>query len=139
MIFEVKGRPQGKARARTFYNSRIGKMQSITPESTKSYEDLIRWSYVSAGGKYLGSNVYLKVEISARYEIPKTWSKKKREQALNGYIKPKVKPDCDNVIKVILDALNTIAYYDDTQVISVTCRKKYAEEGTVFVKIELED
>ena len=139
MIFEVKGSPQGKARARTFYYSRIGKMQSITPESTKSYEDLLRWSYVSAGGKYLGSTVYLKVEISARYEIPKTWSKKKREQALNGYIKPKVKPDCDNVIKVILDALNTIAYYDDTQVISVTCRKKYAEEGTVFVKIELED
>lgn len=50
MKFVIEGRPQGKARARTFWNSRMGKMQSITPEQTKSYEDLVRWSYKAAGG-----------------------------------------------------------------------------------------
>ena len=40
MKFVIEGRPQGKARARTFWNSRTGKMQSITPEQTRSYEDL---------------------------------------------------------------------------------------------------
>ena len=38
MKFVIEGRPQGKARARTFWNSRMGKMQSITPEQTRSYE-----------------------------------------------------------------------------------------------------
>ena len=32
--FTVPGKPQGKARARTFYDSRSKKMNSITPEKT---------------------------------------------------------------------------------------------------------
>ena len=34
--FTVPGKPQGKARARTFYNSRSDKMSSVTPEKTTS-------------------------------------------------------------------------------------------------------
>lgn len=136
MIFEIKGQPRGKARARTFYDNRIGKMRSVTPEATKSYEDLIRWSFVAQGGKYGGNTAAFKVEISARYEVPQSWSKKKRSAALDGSIFPKVKPDCDNIVKSVLDALNSIAYYDDRQVVYVSCRKKYAEEGSVLVKIE---
>ena len=136
MIFEVKGRPQGKARARTFYDGRAGKMRSVTPESTKSYEELIRWSFKAQGGKYGGNTSAFRVEISARYEVPQSWSKKKRAAALAGEIQPQTKPDCDNLVKVVLDALNGVAYNDDRQVIYVACRKKYAEEGSVLVKIE---
>lgn len=35
--FTVPGKPQGKARARTFYDSRSGKMSSVTPEKTVLY------------------------------------------------------------------------------------------------------
>lgn len=69
MKFIVEGKPQGKARARTFYNSRLGKMQSITPEQTRSYEDLVRWSYKAAGGTYLGKGQFT-VVIRAIYEVP---------------------------------------------------------------------
>ena len=48
MIFEVPGMPQGKARARTFYNSRLGRSQSITPEKTVLYENLVVQSYLTA-------------------------------------------------------------------------------------------
>ncbi len=136
MIFEIKAPPQGKARARTFYDNRIGKMRSVTPERTKSYEELIRWSFVSQGGEYGGNSASFRVEISARYEVPRSWSKKKRTAALSGEILPQVKPDCDNVVKTVLDALNGVAYNDDKQVVYVACRKKYAEEGSVLVKIE---
>ena len=136
MIFEIKGKPQGKARARTFYDNRIGKMRSVTPERTISYEELIRWSFVSQGGKYGGHSASFRVEISARYEVPRSWSKKKRTAALSGEILPQVKPDCDNVVKTVLDALNGVAYNDDRQVVYVACRKKYAEEGSILVKIE---
>ena len=136
MIFEIKGKPQGKARARTFYDNRIGKMRSVTPERTISYEELIRWSFVSQGVKYGGHSASFRVEISARYEVPRSWSKKKRTAALSGEILPQVKPDCDNVVKTVLDALNGVAYNDDRQVVYVACRKKYAEEGSILVKIE---
>lgn len=136
MIFTVEGKPQGKARARTFYNKRMGKMQSITPIQTKSYEDLIRWSYKAAGGKYLGEKV-LQVDIRAFYPIPKAFSKAKINDAINGDLRPTTKPDCDNIIKVVLDALNGVAYYDDNQVVSVSCNKYYGERGCL--KIELKE
>ena len=122
MKFIVEGKPQGKARARTFYNKRMGKMQSITPEQTNSYEDLIRWSYTAAGGKYMGEKV-LQVDITAVFPIPKSYSKTKQNDALTDRLRPTVKPDCDNIIKVVLDALNGVAYYDDKQVVAVSCNK----------------
>jgi Holliday junction resolvase RusA-like endonuclease len=134
MQFIVEGKPQGKARARTFYNSRAGKMQSITPEKTKSYEDLIRWKYKAAGGKYYGEKT-LQVDIQAYYPVPKGFSKAKLKDATNGNLRPTTKPDCDNIIKVVLDALNGVAYYDDKQVICVSCNKYYAEQGYLVIRI----
>lgn len=134
MKFVIEGRPQGKARARTFYNSRLGKMQSITPEQTKSYEDLIRWSYKAAGGTYLGKGQFT-VAIRAIYDIPASYSKKKREAAARGEIKPCVKPDVDNITKSILDALNGVAYYDDSGVIELKVSKEYGDSARVEVEI----
>ena len=134
ITFTVEGKPQGKARARTFYNKRLGRMQSITPEQTKSYEDLIRWSYTAAGGKYLGETT-LQVDIQAFYPIPKSFSKAKTNDAVTRKLRPTTKPDCDNIIKVVLDALNGVAYYDDKQVICVSCNKYYGETGYLKVTI----
>ena len=134
ITFTVEGKPQGKARARTFYDKRADKMRSVTPQQTRSYEDLIRWSYAVAGGKYLGEKL-IKVAIEAFYPIPKSWSKKKRSAAHCGKIRPTTKPDTDNIIKVVLDALNGVAYYDDKQVVSVACKKFYAEQGSLQITI----
>lgn len=134
ITFLVEGKPQGKARARTFYDKRVGKMRSITPEQTKSYEDLIRWSYKAAGGQYMGEKT-LQVDIQAIYPIPKAFSKAKRNDAINGNIRPTTKPDCDNVIKAVLDALNGVAYYDDSQVVDLMVRKFYGERPYIKVTI----
>ena len=79
----------------------------------------------------------MKVEIQAFYPVPKSFSKKKTVSALSGGILPTTKPDCDNIIKVVLDALNGVAYYDDKQVVSVSCEKYYALSG--FLKITVRE
>lgn len=135
MQFVVEGKPQGKARARTFYNHSTCKMQSITPEQTKSYEELIRWSYKASGGKYLGEQP-IEISVKAFYPIPQAFSRLKKEQALQGEIRPMTKPDTDNIIKVVLDALNGIAYYDDKQVISVSCEKWYSKNGRLVIELK---
>lgn len=135
ITFLVEGKPQGKARARTFYDKRVGKMRSVTPEQTKSYEDLIRWSYKAAGGQYLGEKL-ISVDIQAFYPIPQSFSKKKRQSAVFEELRPTTKPDCDNVIKAVLDALNGVAYYDDKQVVSVSCNKYYGETGCLKITIK---
>lgn len=133
-VFEVEGKPQGKARARTFYNTKLGRMQSITPEQTKSYEELIRWKYKEAKGAYY-KEAPLRVSICAYYPIPKSFSKAKQEDARRWRLRPTTKPDCDNIIKVVLDALNGVAYYDDKQVIEVSCSKYYAENARLEVML----
>lgn len=135
MRFIVEGKPQGKARARTFFNHNTGRMQSITPEQTKSYEELIRWSYKASGGKYLGEQP-IELSVKAFYPIPQAFSRVKKEQALKGEIRPMTKPDTDNILKVVLDALNGVAYYDDKQVISIVCEKWYAERGYLLVELK---
>lgn len=40
---------------------------------------------------------------------------------------PTKKPDSDNIIKIILDALNDTAYFDDCEICSISFFKKYGE------------
>lgn len=134
MIFTVNGKPTGKGRARTVRNKYTGKVHSFTPEKTASYEELIRWSYKSAGGEYYADKM-LEISIIAFFPIPQSYSKKKNAEANCGDIRPTKKPDCDNIIKIVLDALNGVAYHDDKQVVCVSCNKYYAETGCVVIKI----
>ena len=77
----------------------------------------------------------LDVRILAFYGIPKSKSKKVKALMLEGKIRPTKKPDMDNVVKIIADSLNQVAYRDDTQIVDCQCRKFYAEQPRVEVKI----
>ena len=68
---------------------------------------------------------YVHVAVKAFYEIPKSVSVKDKEKMLAGIIRPAKKPDIDNVIKIVLDSLNGVAYADDKQVVSVSGSKHY--------------
>lgn len=46
------------------------------------------------------------------------------------------KPDCDNIAKIVLDALNGLAYDDDSQVTDLEVHKFYGDIGDVFVRLE---
>jgi Holliday junction resolvase RusA-like endonuclease len=52
-----------------------------------------------------------------------------------GLVVPTVKPDADNVAKIVLDALNGSAFCDDAQVVHLQVLKRYAEEPGVKVRI----
>lgn len=129
-LFEVVGKVQGKSRARTFYNPKIGKSQSITPEKTVLYENLVKLSFQQAERKEtFFDGEPLEVVITAFFQIPKSASKKKAADMLAGRILPTKKPDADNIAKVICDALNGVAYHDDTQVVRLTVKKVYTKDN----------
>lgn len=54
----------------------------------------------------------------------------------DGEILPQKKPDIDNVVKIIMDALNGAAYKDDKQVVSVFASKFYDDDPKVIVEVE---
>lgn len=133
--FTVPGKPQGKARARTVYNPKLKRSVSYTPDNTILYENLIKTRYLEVTDKKYDNKEPLHITIRAFYEPPKSVSKKRMEIMLAGYEKPCKKPDIDNIAKVILDALNDVAYHDDTQVVSLSMQKKYSREAKVEVEI----
>ena len=51
ICFTVPGKPQGKARARTYYNAKKKAMSSTTPDKTVLYENFIATRYMEAGGE----------------------------------------------------------------------------------------
>ena len=67
------------------------------------------------------------VTIYAYYPIAKSLSKEKRRQIADGKRFPTRKPDIDNVIKAVLDALSGKAWVDDSAVTSVLAEKHYGE------------
>ena len=48
------------------------------------------------------------------------------------------KPDCDNVVKIVLDSLNKIAYDDDKQVVELTVLKRWTFDNE-RIKFEMEE
>ena len=69
------------------------------------------------------------------FPIPKSVSKKKREEMNRGLLMHTKKPDCDNIAKSILDALNGLAYYDDSQICELSVYKMYSDEPRAEIVI----
>lgn len=130
--FVVEGKPTGKGRPRF---KRMGSfVQTYTPEKTADYEKLVRLKFQNTGGVITEKPV--RVEIVAFFTPPKSTRKKDKIEMLANRILPMKKPDVDNIAKIMLDALNQIAYKDDAQVIELSVRKRYAAKAKVTVHIE---
>lgn len=135
MEFQILGTPVGKRRPK--FSTIHGYAQAVKPKEDVIYENLVKVCFTQA--KPTDYDLYdkpLRVEITAFFDIPKSFSKKRIEEALEGCISPLKKPDADNIAKIICDALNGVAYKDDTQIAELRVRKIYAAEPSVSVLID---
>ncbi len=137
--FEVLGTPVGKSRPK--FSTVNGHAVAYTPAKTANYETLVKLSYQQQIGCFMfEKNVPLLADITALFPIPKSASKKLQAKMLSGAVRPTKKPDCDNIIKAVLDALNGVAYYDDSQVVKICIRKRYdTNPRTIIEIIELKE
>lgn len=129
-IFKIQGEPMGKGRPRF---TKVGR--TYTPKETSNYENWVKLCFKETYPYATPTEERLRVYIDAFFTIPKSFSKKKKELAYDALISPTKKPDCDNIAKIILDALNGIAYKDDKQVVKLQVNKYYSEQPCVIVQI----
>ena len=119
---------------------RMGKNGVVyTPKNTSNYEKIIKQNFKEQNevvpNEWFEKNVIASICIG--YQIPKSYSKKKKKKLINkGYPH---RPDVDNIAKAILDSLNGIAYKDDAQVTCLTIYKQYSEEDCVNVVLTYVD
>lgn len=129
--FEVPGKIIGKGRPRL--NSYTGSV--YTPTRTKDYETLVEQYFLLKYPKFKPLEGRVQVEINAFFEIPKSTKKADKELMLEQKINPTKKPDIDNIVKIVLDAMNGIAFNDDTQITKLYVEKLYSTTETIKVKI----
>ena len=125
--FSVPGKPQAKGRPRF---SRGG--YAYTPKETATYENMVRLAYMQQCGEQKLSGM-IGADIEAVFAIPKSTPKRNVPLMQAGMLLYAKKPDCDNLAKSVLDALNGVAFHDDSQVCRLTVKKAYGEKPRVDV------
>lgn len=127
----IPGKPKGKVRPR------FGKGKVYTDEKTKAYEQLSKMLYKKAA-KCIAfpQGTPVRVCIVACFPIPSSANKSVQTEMETGVRLPLIRPDTDNIEKIILDSLNGTAYHDDAQVVECHVQKKYSQEPCVIVTVE---
>ena len=127
---EIKGKGRPRFRRRGKF------VRTYTDESTQDYEMSIKEAYINAKQETFFNKEPLEAEIEIYQAVPKSTSKKKAQEMLDGLIRPTKKPDVDNILKSVFDSLNKVAYGDDTQIVSVKAVKYYAVNNYMVVRIK---
>lgn len=143
--FTVPGIPKGKARPRVVHVA-PGRSTAYTPPGTVYYENLIRIMFFQAvrhagldpdsPAPLFSERASIGVSITAVFTPPARVSKLRRAAMLSGTEHPHKKPDADNIGKIVLDALNRLAYKDDAQVTALHVVKKYGPNDSLEVRLE---
>lgn len=115
----VKGRPVPKARPVVPKKGR-----PYTRKSTLKYEQKVREAYRASSNPAYMAGEALSADLRFYFKVPKNTTKKQWAELIQHpwYTKKK---DLDNLAKSVLDALNGVAYADDSQIACLYLSKVY--------------
>lgn len=132
VTIRLDGPPRGKGRPRATVQK--GHARVYTDDKTVKYESQLRYAaqQVMAGRPPTAQPIALVMTV--RFAVPTGWSKRKTAAALIGHVRPAIKPDADNTLK-LTDALNGVIFLDDKQVVEATVRKVYSETPGLLIEI----
>jgi Holliday junction resolvase RusA-like endonuclease len=125
----IPGEPVAKARPRW------AKWGTYTPKKTVDYEVQVKERFASEypGFQPLEGALYMTVDTF--FAIPASASAKKRKAMLGGEILPTKRPDADNVWKTFGDALQGLAFRDDSQIVEARISKRYSATPRAVVTV----
>jgi Holliday junction resolvase RusA-like endonuclease len=136
----IYGEAKGKARARTVpirgkdrkYKTYPGTdrimHRTYTPETTVAWEDSIRAQAIAQRrGRPLWDGPII-ADVWFFHAWPRRLSKKKRDCTV-----PTTRPDRDNLLKCVKDALNKIIWRDDALVFSGATERRYGDPPRVEI------
>jgi len=137
VTIELYGQPRGKGRPRSRISARGGSfaVAVYTDPKTRSYEAMLRDAAQQAMGDRPLFDGPLSVFVAALFLVPQSWPAKKRNAALDGFVRPTGRPDCDNIIKT-LDSMNGVVWRDDAQIVECKVVKEYADRPLLRILVE---
>lgn len=132
LVVTIPGTMRGKGRPR--FTNAGGFGRAYTDAATANAETWVRACAMDQVGQHvLDGPVSLAMDIAI--VPPASWPKKRRADALAGATFPTGKPDLDNCLKLVADALNGILWRDDKQIVRVVARKFYADQAQTVLRV----
>lgn len=124
VTFKVDGKVVGSARPR------VTRHGTYIPKATREYRKLIAAAYTAkAKGRKATGPVTVYIDVFR--ELPKSRPKKVTGEP------DTFKPDVDNIAKNVLDALNGIAWEDDSQVVCMRIKKHPRTRRSEFIEVSV--
>jgi Holliday junction resolvase RusA-like endonuclease len=135
--FTVPGFPVATARAGRRFNPVTKKSNSFTPKKTRIFQNLVRLAFTQAfpGFFPMGGPIYMKVDafMAITGSIPKrAQDLARQDETAVPHIK---KPDGKNIRWGIEDALEGVAFLNDSQVSKYVDNKTYSPRPRIEVQI----
>ena len=131
--FTIEGKVQPQQRPR--FSRMGGFVKTYDPPESAKYK-----KYVAEVAEQYKLETLIdspvKLVVDVYIEIPKSYSKKKRQQIENGELLHIKKPDVDNLIKGIKDGITGVLWRDDSLIVEMTVRKHYGEHPRADISIE---
>lgn len=131
--FTVLGEPVAQGRPK--FSTVNGFPQAYDPAKSRDYKDYVRL----AAREYAPAALLegpLGIAVTAYRSTPKSFSNKKAAAAERGEILPVTKPDADNYLKGVKDALKGVIWKDDSQVVDAFVKKRYSAKPRIEIKIK---
>lgn len=107
----------------------------ITPADTREAEARVRALFRKAHPDHKPFTGPVLLRFTAVFETPRSFNRALREAAARGELYALKKPDKDNIEKLIVDALNKIAFVDDQQVMGGGI-KRYGSPARIDISFE---
>ena len=127
--FTIPGDPIAQPRPKA--QKRGGFVHIYTPDKKiRPYKQAIQLAARTAMAGQEPLEGPLSLLVVFLFKRPKSHTKKQREDSRHAQ-----KPDVDNLVKAVCDALNEIAWHDDAQVFCLTAVKEWADEASTTVTI----
>ncbi len=114
-------------------NGKVKMRDPLKSKNFKQYVALVASQYRPK--QVITGPVAMDVRVFRSMPKAVSGSKRKKENAEKGLLRPVTKPDVDNYVKGVKDALNHLIYKDDSQVVDLKVSKFYSEEPRVEVII----
>ncbi|GED82774.1 RusA family crossover junction endodeoxyribonuclease [Latilactobacillus curvatus] len=134
MKLVIMGEPVAAGRPR--FSSRGGFAKAYDPKKSRDYKKMIKKQAMQQlPSDYEPFACPIEVDIKVYRSIQKSVSKKEYARRFSNEVRPTVKPDADNYIKIILDGLNGLVWLDDNQITDVAAHKYYSDKPRVEVEV----
>ena len=126
--FTVPGEVVGSARPRVTRNG------TYLPKKTREYRKRIQGAFIaSCGGRVspIPKGAPVALNITVQRALPKSRPRKIESEH------DTFKPDVDNITKNVMDALNGMAWVDDSQVVMQSIRKMDRRRTEEYIHVEI--